>query len=85
MSWNYRLIHPDGHIDVYPLPDAASPDDYARRGRIITELNQRHKVPQGWNESGLGWDVAVIEGDLHPSVVVRATVHGAKDVPSGDL
>jgi hypothetical protein len=82
--WFYRLVTPDS-IEIYPMPEAASPSDYDRRGRIIEELNQRHGVPPNWIESGEGWDVALLEGDLHPSLIAASNMHPIGEVPSGDL
>jgi hypothetical protein len=82
--WHYRLISPDG-IEIYPLPEAATDDDYDRRSRIIAELNDRHGVPEDWMQQGQSWDVAVLEGELHPKLLAQATLHPVEEVPSGDL
>lgn len=82
--WHYRLITADDDIEVYPLPDAETVADYEQRGRIIVALNARHGVPDDWFDTGHGWDVAVLEGDLHPSLVAKATMHDADEVPTGE-
>ncbi len=81
--WHYRLITPDG-MEIYPMPVAVTPADYDRQARIIAELNARHQVPDDWMESGQGWDVAMLEGDLHPSLLAVATLHDIDDTPTGD-
>lgn len=80
--WHYRLVTDDGDVEIYPLPDAVTDDDYIERGRIIAELNARHGVPENWFETGGGWDVACMEGTLHPSLLEQATVHPASEVPT---
>lgn len=81
--WHYRLVTPDS-VEIYPLPEATTADDYDRRSRIVAALNARHQVPDDWMESGAGWDVALLEGDLHPSLVQMATLHDIDDTPAGD-
>ncbi len=80
--WHYRLVTDTGAIEIYPLPDASSDDDYTERGRIIAALNERHGVPEDWFESGAGWDVACMEGTLHPTLLANATLHDASEVPT---
>jgi hypothetical protein len=36
-------------------------------------------------QQGQSWDVAVLEGELHPKLLAQATLHPVEEVPSGDL
>lgn len=69
MDW-WLIITADGAVHAYRLGD---PDDDTRHN-LVERANIAHNIPHGWLNQP-GWDVQLTDGQPHPSLLARATVH----------
>ncbi len=79
VTWYARLQTTAEDIHVYELADATTDAELEARSQRIDALRAQHGIPDDWVGGDYPppalYDVSVIEGPLHPSLLAAAQLH----------